>query len=361
MDRTAQLPFIDLPIELVLHILTFAACPNFGVTDEETAKQSPYSSARALCLVCRDIRRAVLPIMLETIFLWNDHQVIAFLRALRMQKGYSEQKNHLHFEYAIHIRRIWVGAVCEPGGESYCIEGRPCLCAEPEIDFSLLAPVLLAAPSLAIESESLYLLDGCIRDASLRHPSASIDGASRPPWSTNTLAFTGDIDPLRINESASKGSTFFLSMDHIMFLPSLIMDEGRKDDETNVPDWFLEFSWTSFTKVSALSVPLSCWEFPPVKEEEMNETWGSLMTFITKPLPSGDRPSLLLLIKTEEVCHRGIVHVNARGCDGVVQELVYDDEVGQFSLVVDWEEAWASGIECGGFTFIISRKQRCHP
>jgi hypothetical protein len=61
------------------------------------------------------------------------------MHALQMQRVYAREGNRLHLDYAGHVHRIWIGEVT--------------FTMEP-YNFSILAPVLLASKSLAVDFRS---------------------------------------------------------------------------------------------------------------------------------------------------------------------------------------------------------------
>lgn len=349
MNPVAQSPSVNLPTEMVIPILLLAARPDFGlINGGRTKRKNSYASALAICRVSRYFRRAVMPIMLECVFLWEDRQVIAFCHALRMQKEYSQQGNDLQIEYKAHICRIWVGRICEPDAESSCA-GR-CITTEPWINFSILAPVLLAAPSLALDCGSLYLLDRCIKYELLRHP----DNSPQRPWSTKNLALSGTIEPSRVRKSTSQ--IFFASVSHFIILPSRIADEARaKGDGTlNVPEWFKRFPWTFFNTVEAISFPVAWCKFPDVEGQDITGTRVFLMTMTTPPPSSAHAlPLLPDSGTTSQIDLESVWNAEPSTAEGVVQAV--KTKRGQYRLLVDWEEAWAQQIGDGVRKCTISR------
>lgn len=347
MTHPAQSPFFNLPTELVILILTFAARPNFALIGGGTSKQRDrYSSARALCCVSRDVRRVILPVMLETVFLWQDRQVIAFLHALRMQKGYSEQGNHLAFAYAAHVRRIWVGGICAPRGESSCLGGRTCLSAEPEVDFEILAPVLLAAPSIAIDCESIYLLDGCIQVA-LR--TSTCQGRSGPRWRTNTLTLSGFINTFRMLKSITEGSSFFSSISRLIFVPPVVTTNARHHGNLNAALWTTSYPRSSFANLQTISVAFPYVEFPDTDEPDSIVISKMRIPLITLPVPPlSDRSVDLLSVladRAEAKAEEAYKNMDPFSGEGVVLRFGNIYCGGRYDLFVNWEEAWARGYE----------------
>lgn len=348
MNRIAQFPFVSLPTELILLILTFAARPDFAlIGGSSIQRRNPYSSALAACRVSRDVRRAVLPIMLETVFLRKDHQLIAFLRALHMQKGYSQHGHHLCFEYTAHICKIWVGSICEPRGESACTGY--CIATETEIDFSILAPVLLAAPSLAIDGDSLYLLDGCIQVA-LRRPFGTTiwQGHRQSSWMTNILTLSGFIDPFRVLGCITDGSAFFSSISRLIFVPPMITNDAKDDGCLGVPLWMMSFLQSSFTGLRSISMPLPYVKFPDIEELDIDEMRVPLITLPAPPLSSKSVHQLSMLARNAHTNkEEALINMDTCSGEGVVWRVRYHSERGGYTLLVNWEEAWAHGMGYG--------------
>ncbi|KAG1898979.1 uncharacterized protein F5891DRAFT_1111256, partial [Suillus fuscotomentosus] len=153
--------FNDLPTELALIIFKHAAQPPFAQYVPYT--RDPYSSALSLCQVSKNVRRAVLPELLHTVLLLTPRHLLAFVRALRMQKTYIDQQHDLAFDYAPCVHRMSIGefrgAVHIP--VPYTPPPMPEL--ECEFDIDLLAPVILGVSSLTIDSRSLDLLTRCLK------------------------------------------------------------------------------------------------------------------------------------------------------------------------------------------------------
>ncbi|KAG2349172.1 hypothetical protein BDR05DRAFT_1056063 [Suillus weaverae] len=172
MEPVVRPSFDDLPSEVILLILRYAAQPSFTHSDEYEMKNH-YSTALKFCLVSRAVRCAVLTEMLHTLLL-GFHNMTAFAHALRTQKEYNKQKYRLFFAYTPHIRRVWIGEFC-----GYLTDSTPVrssfASSVTESDLSLLAPVLLGAPSLAVDFSSLNV-DNIIIDHKRSSPPICIPG-----------------------------------------------------------------------------------------------------------------------------------------------------------------------------------------
>ncbi|KAG0704384.1 hypothetical protein DFH29DRAFT_1078355 [Suillus ampliporus] len=250
MEPVTRFPILELPTELVLLILRYAAEPAFSQA-ERYDMENPYSSAVALCRVSRLFRRTVLPEMLRTVLLSAPHRVAAFMHALRMQKAYAQQNHHLHFEYAPHVHRIWIIENRLMPHLQSRVHNSVTLRAPSEMDFSLLAPVLLAAESLAIDSGSLSLLSGCLAHA------WNIDHArSPPPWNTKSLTLSVHAIPFHL--SRPEGSAFLASISHLIVLANSNLHVAGSDGEMNymLPAWMPHARWAPFKNLQTVSVAL---------------------------------------------------------------------------------------------------------
>ncbi|KAG0701189.1 hypothetical protein DFH29DRAFT_831809 [Suillus ampliporus] len=227
--------------------------------------ENPYASALALCRVSKLFRRAALPKILHTISLSAPHSVTAFLHALQMQKAYAQKNHHLHFEYAPHVHRVWIRyGPHSPAPVRHRLT-RHAL-SEPEMDFGLLAPVLLAAESLALNFESVFLLMGCLHYAWNSDMATTIDHARSPlRWNTKTLTIASDAMHLFLLRIRPEGSAFLASISHVIALSdptdSNLHISGRhagelRSGDYKLPRWMTRASWASFTSLQTVSLAL---------------------------------------------------------------------------------------------------------
>ncbi|KAG2155887.1 uncharacterized protein EDB93DRAFT_1055825, partial [Suillus bovinus] len=238
-------PFADLPVELALIIFKHAAQPSFSQSAPYKS-QNPYSSALALCLVSKEVRKTVLPEILRTVLLPQLHNVTAFVDALRMQETYAQQDHQFKFDYAKHVRRIWMGQFRGrlPG---LSLNGFGQM--QSGLDLSPLAPVLLAAPSIAVDFENLELLSACLFHA---WKSRSDNHEESPAlYSPKSLMVTGS-ESTRQWASYIKtdhGAAFLASISHVISITHTIADSTRHQRGTchrenaakiyKLPDWMM--------------------------------------------------------------------------------------------------------------------------
>ncbi|KAG2153711.1 uncharacterized protein EDB93DRAFT_1052525, partial [Suillus bovinus] len=211
--------FSDLPTELALIIFEHAARPTFAQYAPYT--KDPYLSALSLCKVSKIVRRTVLPELLHTVLLLEACHLLAFIRALRMQKKYIDQQHELAFDYASCIHRVSIGefwgAVRDPLVPFY-----PPVMAKLdwELDISLLAPVILGVPSLAINFDSLDILSKCLKNVYNSNVDLNIDHRNYlRPWSTKSLTLLGHCStPWWSLVESAHGYAFLASIQHLTVL-----------------------------------------------------------------------------------------------------------------------------------------------
>ncbi|KAG1884890.1 hypothetical protein F4604DRAFT_1918553 [Suillus subluteus] len=151
MEPATQLsfPFGDLPVELALLILKHAAQPSFSQTEPYKSK-NPYSFTLALCLLSKDVRKMVLPEILHTC-------VAPAIPQCDSVRGHSTTYAGCGWDGLMALSQDLLSQDFIPMLLDQC---------HPGPDLSLLAPVLLAAPSIAVDFENVGLLSGCLFYAS---------------------------------------------------------------------------------------------------------------------------------------------------------------------------------------------------
>ncbi|KAG2155055.1 uncharacterized protein EDB93DRAFT_1130985 [Suillus bovinus] len=270
MATIPRASFGDLSIELVDIILGYVARPTFAQPDQYRAK-NPYSTAHKLCLVSQHVRRHVaLPEMLHTVLL-DSHNKVAFVHALRMQKEYAQTDSRLCFAYTRYINNIWIGEFCLGGEYFYMYRGSNGMFV-PDSDLDLLAPVLLGAPSLAIDFGWMHFLTRCVEHA-WTHMGEDIDQRCLlPPWRTKTLALSGLVtDPWPMTMFAS-GQAFLASLAHLVVLPNTIRDlsshvVGRAlgivgPQDYILPHWMINAPWALLKRLESISLAFPRVELP---------------------------------------------------------------------------------------------------
>ncbi|KAF9222447.1 hypothetical protein BS17DRAFT_783721 [Gyrodon lividus] len=266
-------PFSQLSIDLALHIIEFAATPDFRSTQSD----NPYASGLALCHVSKAVRRVALPAMLHTVFLPCRSSITKFVAALRVQKGFSLTNQLLFIDYTTYVRRMWVGHNPEPPPSAPRASSffRTSSREGGGIDFSLLAPVLLGAPSLGVDFSSVSLLCDCL-DWAWQHdaPASGEDDTgvdtslqrSMLPWRTSTLTLSRGFFRWLPFISTSEGSAFLASLPSLILLPEFTDAEDLKkiEDPAEIRSRMMSCAaalcsgipWGSFHSLQRLTVPM---------------------------------------------------------------------------------------------------------
>ncbi|KAG2075754.1 hypothetical protein BDR04DRAFT_1091380 [Suillus decipiens] len=288
--------FRDLPAELVLIIFKYAARPTFP-RPGTIAPKNPYSSALSLSQVSKIVRRAVLPELLHTVLLPEARHVGAFIQALRMQKTYVNQNQRdLSFDYASRVHRMWIGE-CR-GRLNDFIDYLTLSAAEPdsESDVSLLSPVILAVPSLAMEFFSLDILLGCLEYAcSSSDIDLDVDRNNSPlPWSTKSLTLSGSVVAGWYNfVGYIHGYTFLTTIQHLTLLTSTFYEtfrhfegfcpndiEPRGPKPCQVPPWITR---APLKKLQTFSMLIPRAELPVVECAPPSTRQPILLDLVTFP------------------------------------------------------------------------------
>ncbi|KAG1760189.1 hypothetical protein EDD22DRAFT_825715 [Suillus occidentalis] len=263
MDHTT-FRFGDLPIELAFLVFKYAAQPTFDQA-EKYERKNPYSSVLKLCLVSKSVRRAVLPELLHTILLPESRNVKLFVQALFMQEEYKKANSDLQYQYAPRVRKMWIGS----DGSGY-LNIRPANLehalqpSERPLAISLLAPIILAAPSLALSWTSVHvkLLIECLEHAWKFRPATPVDEERpRPPWNTKrlTLSCGAPISPTEWNKftDTPQGVAFLASICQLSSLTYLDRDYESLPlaKEYCLPEWMHTAPLASFKSLHTVILP----------------------------------------------------------------------------------------------------------
>ncbi|KAG1728907.1 hypothetical protein EDB19DRAFT_1832596 [Suillus lakei] len=262
MELITRFPYTELPVELALMILEYSARPTFDQADLYDAR-NPYLSALALCRVSKIVRRAVLPELLHTILLRDSIHVEKFVHALRIQKVHKQGGSDLHLEYAPRVHKMWI--ICHGGNlkpahllntpRAYALKP-----SESPLDISLLAPILLTAPSLALGWSSLDLLVECLEHAWKSRVATHVNNEhSPPPWSTQTLTLscsppTSGPRWERLTDTP-QGSTFLASISHLSTNPYVCDYKSHISRDYCLPLWMEVTPWASFKSLKTVFLP----------------------------------------------------------------------------------------------------------
>lgn len=343
MEPVTQLsfPFRDLPVELALLILKHAAQPSFSQTEPFQSK-NPYSFALDLCLVSKEVRKTVLPEILHTVLLPRLHNVTAFVDALAMQQAYAQQDHQFKLDYTKYVRRMWLGQF-RGSLRGLSLNGFGQM--RPEPDLSPLAPVLLAASSIAVDFESLNLLSGCIFHAW----KSRVDNheGSPPLYNPKTLMITGSESMTPSHRWASyiktvHGAAFLASISHLIPITCSIADSSRHhcgichrgngSKLYKLPDWIAQ---APLSGLQAFSLPIPHNAQVLVEcERSGTDMKVELLTFsiskLSSPPPRTLEGMRMMQQVTRSSSDRGPLAVQASRPSCV--------------LCQDWLKAWACGL-----------------
>ncbi|KAG2133733.1 hypothetical protein DEU56DRAFT_888805 [Suillus clintonianus] len=322
MKPITTFPFSYLPVELVLIILRYYMQPTFDQT-APYCSNSPYSNARALCHFSRAVRRAVLPQLLHTILLGDNDTVRVFVHALHMQKMYAEKANHLRFDYIPHVHKIWIGPQCQVPW-AYTLIERP-------LSISLLSPVLLAAPSIALDWTSMDLLEGCLEHAwKSRAATHANNEHSPPPWNTQTLILSHEPPTSGARwgclTDTPQGSAFLASISHLSTTTSMLWSSASS---YRMPRWMEVTPWASFKSLQIVSLPylLAYVELLTLPASLLRDHRDCIPSFMKK---------IKALDHGEEIIQSDGVHLKALPSGIVLPSDIY-------WLTLDWQQkVWAS-------------------
>ncbi|KAG1822936.1 uncharacterized protein BJ212DRAFT_1477339 [Suillus subaureus] len=339
MEPVAQLsfPFGDLPVELALLILGHAAQPSFSQTEQYKSK-NPYSFALALCLVSKEVRKTVLPEILHTVLLPQLRNVTAFVDTLRMQQAYDQQDHRFKFDYTKYVRRMWMGQFrgSLPG---LLLDGFGPM--QPGLDLSPLAPVLLAAPCIAVDFENLGLLSGCLFHAW----KSRVDNheGSLALYGPKTLMVTGSESMTRQRWSFTKtvhGTAFLASISHVISITHTTIDSNRHAYRLchsgnrwkiyQLPEW-MQRAPLSNLQTFSLPIPHSAHR---LAEGELSSTdmKVELSTFSVSKLSTRQRTLKGVMTIQQTMSFNGPLAVS------------YPRPSSSCILCQDWLKAWACGL-----------------
>ncbi|KAG1822933.1 uncharacterized protein BJ212DRAFT_838998 [Suillus subaureus] len=339
MEPVTQLsfPFGDLPVELALLILKYAAEPSFSQI-EPYKSTNPYACALTLCLVSKEVRKTVLPEILHTVLLPQLHNVTAFMDTLRMQQAYAQQDHQFKCDYTKYIRRMWMGQFrgSLPG---LSLDGfGPIHTGQ---DLSPLAPILLAAPCIAVDFENLGLLSGCLFHA-WKSRTNNHEG-SPALYSPKTLMVTGSEFMTRQWSSFTKtvhGAVFLASISHVISITFTISDNIRHARHLchsgngskvyhKLPDWMAQAPLSS---LQTFSLPIPHSAHPLVECEVSGKDMKvELLTFSVSKLSSPPRTLKgirMIEQMTRSPSNHGPLAVSNPSC----------------IPCQDWLKAWACGL-----------------
>ncbi|KAG2028366.1 hypothetical protein BDR03DRAFT_1027536 [Suillus americanus] len=307
MQATSPFPFANLPTELVLLIFAHAATPTF-VKSGDNEPKNPYASALSLCRISKIVRRAVLPELLRTMLLPESSEVVVFresrntttsefssvLYACSKHSLYKKMTSVSDFDYAGRVDRIWFGQICEPP-----------LRAPVHRSFALSTTSSLTSSAywhryLALGFESLWLLYRCLESA----------------WNSH------------MNDPEQAETHLLPTYD-----PCSDDLEHRKYP---LPEWMTSVPWDLFKRLRTVSLALPRIVLTVAAKVSLSEenVDVELLTLIDPPHSTYWEPKDINAYTKSgkgRIVSIG-VRVKLRGSPI------------QFSVSLDWEEAWARGL-----------------
>ncbi|KAG1786685.1 uncharacterized protein HD556DRAFT_1505250, partial [Suillus plorans] len=254
--------FSNLPIEIALIVLTYAAKPTFS-QEEKYDDKNPYSTAVSLCLVSRLVRRTILPELLHTILLRRPYSVNMFANALRMQKAYAEKESDLVFDYISTIKRVWIDDSC-----NYPVDTNDFYIAyrsgnsQFDQNMDVLVPVILATPALAINSYQLLRVMESVQNAWDFYTDRNISRHSSFPGKPKSLTLTGLDVNCKILHDICGGFIFLTWITRITCLIDLEADSnsfcdtsrGLRSPEHPLRNWICVTPWAWLKNLETFSI-----------------------------------------------------------------------------------------------------------
>ncbi|KAG1818127.1 uncharacterized protein BJ212DRAFT_1298966 [Suillus subaureus] len=345
MEPAIRSRFSDLPLEIALNILNYAVEPTFS-QEEKYDDQNPYATALSLCLVSRLVRRITPPKLLHTISLRRSDSVRMFANALLMQKAYAEEKSDLFFDYTSVVQKMWIGASAE--SEIFVYDLAP--------EISVLVPVLLAAPALAIDCYYLKLVVQSVEDASSSRADPNVDHGPSPfPGKTQSLTIMGHTTSHMIFQNIRKGSIFLASIPHLIYLIDLPMDSdifrdisrGLKLTSFLLRPWLCDIPWTCMKSLETFSVVYPHLAEPYKIRSYIDHTRGVDLHVerltVSAPLYKQDPESFPWMEPPFPVTHPGQKRIHS---DGISVEVTNCREH-FWRFHYTWDKLWACGITDG--------------
>ncbi|KAG1867067.1 hypothetical protein C8R48DRAFT_704090 [Suillus tomentosus] len=273
-----------LPIEIILTICKDAAQPTFSQREKYDIK-NPYSTALFLCLVSRLVRRIIFPDFLHTILLRRRHSLKKFANALLMQKAYAEKKNDLFFDYTSAVQRMWISdafdyfvyakARSEDQDSPFFWQTRYSVPNEDEErarNISMLLPVILAAPELAVDRCHLGYIRDSVQNAWSSRTDPNVGGHSSFPGKTKNLIIIRQAENTGVYDASVRISVFLASIPHLTYLIDLAEESntfrrvscGTGSPERLVYSWMRNSTWNSMESLETFSVVYP--HLPPIHD-----------------------------------------------------------------------------------------------
>ncbi|KAG2077737.1 hypothetical protein BDR04DRAFT_1196846 [Suillus decipiens] len=340
MEPAITFRFSDLPLELALLVLKYAAESTFSQKEKYTEK-NPYADAISLCHVSRLVRRTVLPELLHTVSLRRCHGVRMFANALLMQQAYAETKSDLFFDYTSAVQRVWISHNDFAELRLHDTEVKKYM--------DSLVPVLLAAPALAIDSYNLKLFIQSVDDAWTSRAALDVDDKHSPfPVRTQSLTITarGPFSKWDIFKYIPKGSVFLASISSLTFLADGSgypeVSRGLISPEYPLRLWMHHMPWACMKNLQTFSVvyPHMSAHYDLAKYIQKGRRFHVEKLTVNVPLFKQDPVSFPWVAPPFPVTNPGEKSIRSDG----VSFTVTQDRAKFCQYFFTWDKVWACGL-----------------
>jgi len=228
-----------LPLELIFEILRLGATPALAVDcNNRILEEDIYSCARALALVCSNVRQVVMPHLLHTVVLNSDRSLNLFLRTLKIQISWARQGSRLRLNYTELVRHIWSSACYEP----LLLQHN---WAYPSYD--LLWNIFRNSQTIGFNFAAIHLLYEVI--------TATPYNTTFNDWTCSRVTFAGYIPRWNAITSNSRGMEFLQQITHLtVWAPH--HDIASPQPEGVIPNWFYKLPFQFIPRLQKLSFTL---------------------------------------------------------------------------------------------------------
>ncbi|KAK0486150.1 hypothetical protein IW261DRAFT_782696 [Armillaria novae-zelandiae] len=227
-------PILNLPMELFLMIIAYAASPVFDSEDITVVRPS-YSAAIALARVSYLMYQHTMPYLLHTVVLNSEVDLGLFARTIRYQHQ-RQVPRRLRLDYPSLVRRFW------------CSESYEAIIDRNEyIDYSSLYQVISRAESIGMPFYGTHLL----------YNGLASDGANPDnDWKCRRVAFEGRFIRWKPITSSYEGATFLKKITHLsMWVPYHNL-ASISPQEYPVAAWVKDIPFHIMTNLRHFSFPL---------------------------------------------------------------------------------------------------------
>ncbi|KAK0484320.1 hypothetical protein EDD18DRAFT_707263 [Armillaria luteobubalina] len=227
-------PILNLPMELFLMIITYAASPVFDAEDVTVVRPS-YSAAVALARVSYLMYQHTMPYLLHTVVLNSEVDLALFARTVRYQHQ-RQVPRRLRLEYPSLVRRFW----CSESYEAI-VDRDDC------IDYSSLYKVISRAESIGMPFYGTHLLYNGL---------STVDANPDKNWVCNRVVFEGRFIRWRPITSSYEGATFLQRITHLsMWVPYHDLS-SISPQEYPVAEWVKDIPFHMMINLRYFSFPL---------------------------------------------------------------------------------------------------------